>query len=139
MKSSHGECSSTHAKTNTFRSKLFAVATSAVNLAVRCIVQIGRVQRASAINTAEAPSVPDAVFADHLFSSVDSVSATTATLARWSFSSGVRSGIVVDQGGSAISRYKGWGVAVTKALRPEKFAVAGATVNFSVGTIASQS
>lgn len=138
-KLSHGEGTGSHTETNTLRSKLFSIATSAVNLAVRCIVQIGRVQRASAINAAEAPSVPDAVLADHLFGSIDSVSAATATLAWWSLDSRVWSSLAVDESWSAIGGYKGWGMAVTKALGPEKSAVARTTMDFPVGAIASQS
>lgn len=133
----HGESSSAHAETNTLRSKLLSIATSAVNLAIRCVVQISRVQRASAINAAEAPSVPEAILANHLFGSIDSVSATTAALAWWGFHSRVGSSFVVNKSGSAVSRNESWGVTVTKTFGPKESSVAGATVNFLVRSIAS--
>lgn len=83
--------------------------------------------------------MPDAVLADHLFGSIDSVSTATAALAWGSLGSRVGSSVVVDESRSAVSRHKGWGMTVTKALGPEEPAVAGATVDFLVGAIASQS
>lgn len=83
--------------------------------------------------------MPDAVLADHLLGGVDGVSAAAASLTRGSLRSRVGLGFAVDQGGCAVSRDKGRGVAVAEALGPEEFAVAGAAMDLPVGAIASQS
>lgn len=83
--------------------------------------------------------MPDAVLADHLLSSIDGVAAATAALTRGGLGAGVRPGVAVDEGGSAVRRNKGGGVAVAEALGPEEPAVARATVDLAVRTVAGQS
>lgn len=57
--SGHGQSARANTKAHTLGSEVAAVASSAVDLPIWAIVQIHRVQRASAVNTAEAPLVPN--------------------------------------------------------------------------------
>lgn len=77
----HRERSGADAEADATWAVVPAVAASAVDLSVRGVVQVGRVERLVAVETAEAPLVPHQVLAQHLFGLVHGVSAAAATLA----------------------------------------------------------
>lgn len=76
----HREGARAHSEAHAFGPKVPAVATSTVNVSVRAVIQIRRIQRTMTLAAAEAPLVPHAVLRDHLLGGVHRVAATRATV-----------------------------------------------------------
>lgn len=56
------------------------VATAAVDISVRAVIQVRRVQGTVTLAAAEAPLVPDAILRDHLLGGVYRIAAARATV-----------------------------------------------------------
>lgn len=82
---SHGEGAGAHAEANSAWPEHAPVAPAAVDVAVRGVVEVGRVEGAMARAAVEAPLVPNPIFRDHLLGRVYGVAASRAALAVTSF------------------------------------------------------
>jgi len=71
--------SGAQAVADSMRTEMFPVTSGAVDFIVGTIVQIGRIQWTVAVTAVEAATMPDSIFADHLFGSVDVVAAAGAS------------------------------------------------------------
>lgn len=67
----HRQRTGAYAIADALRPVVTIVAATAVDLAIRSVVQIRRVQRFAALHAREASLVPHAILADHLLGSVD--------------------------------------------------------------------
>lgn len=76
----HREGTRAHSEAHAFRPKVPAVAAAAVDVPVRAVVQVRRIQGTVALAAAEAPLVPHAVLRDHLLGGVHRVAAARATV-----------------------------------------------------------
>lgn len=71
----HSKCASAYAKADSLDTKVAVVAAPAINIPIRSVVQVCRIERFAAVCTREAPLVPYSVLADHLLGRVDRESA----------------------------------------------------------------
>lgn len=76
----HREGACAHPEADALRSEVAIVAAAAVDVPIRTVVQVRRVERTVALAAAEAPLVPHAVLRDHLLSGVHRVAAARATV-----------------------------------------------------------
>lgn len=90
-----GHCKSAraHSEAHALRPEVPVVATATVDVPIRTIVEIRRVQRTVALAAAETPLVPHAVFRDHLLGGVHRIAATCATVSVVPFLTNLRLGI----------------------------------------------
>lgn len=115
-----------------------AVAAFAVDLSVRSVVEVGRVQRFSAVETAEASLVPDQVLAQHLLGLVHGASAAPAALAVLGLHAGIRVELGIDGSSLHFGRHQGGRVSESESLGSKQLSVAGTAVNLLVRSIAGQ-
>lgn len=76
----HCEGARSQSEAHAFGPEVPAVAAAAVDVTVRAVVEIRRVQRTVALAAAETPLVPHAVLRDHLLGGVHRVAAARATV-----------------------------------------------------------
>lgn len=69
----HRKGARAHAEAHSFGAEISAVAAAAVDVPVRAVVQVRRVQGTVALAAVEAPFVPHAVLRDHLLGGVHRV------------------------------------------------------------------
>jgi len=76
----HREGTRAHSEAYAFRPKVPVIATAAVDVPIRTVIQVCRIQGTVTLTAAEAPLVPDAVLRDHLLGGVYRVTAARATV-----------------------------------------------------------
>ncbi|TGZ45824.1 Uncharacterized protein DBV15_02623 [Temnothorax longispinosus] len=89
----HREGACAYSEAHAFGPKIPAVAAAAVNVPVRTVVQVRRIQGTVAFAAVEAPLVPNAVLRDHLLGGVHRVAAARATVPVVSFLAQVGLGV----------------------------------------------
>lgn len=134
----HGQSTGAHSETDSLDAKVLVVAAAAVNVLVRSIVEVRRVEGLVAVCAGEAALVPDPVLADHLFGGVDGVSASGAAGPSLALEAVQWSAIGEGDRRLSIGRHEGGGVAVAEALGSEQLSVARAAVDLAVRPVAGQ-
>lgn len=130
------ESSSSHSVADAVWTESLAVAAGAVDLIVGSVVQVGRIQRTVTIGAVEAATMPDSIFADHLFGGVDAVAAAGTALTLCCLQAQfLGKGCV---GLSTVDRDQSGRVSVTETLGSPSLSVAGLAVDFFVGPVARQ-
>lgn len=76
----HRKGARAYSEAHAFGPKVSAVATTAVDVSVRGVIQVRRIQGTVTAAAAEAPLVPHAVLRDHLLGGVHRISAARATM-----------------------------------------------------------
>lgn len=76
----HREGARAHSEAHTFGPEVSVVAAAAVNVPVRTIVQVRRIQGTVTFAATKAPFMPDTILRDHLLGGVHRIAAARATM-----------------------------------------------------------